>query len=73
MVLSHLISFDLPHGLGSVVGVGMILPLVVDQHLDQLVVHDLHVHLQCKDDLGYVLSLKVPQNRCKELSKGSIY
>jgi hypothetical protein len=55
MVLSHLISFDLPNCLGSVVGVGVILPLVVDQHLDQLVVHDLHVHLQSKDDLGDVL------------------
>jgi hypothetical protein len=55
MVLSHLISFDLPHGLGSVVGVGVVLPLVVDQHLDQLVVHDLHVHLQSKDDIEDVL------------------
>jgi hypothetical protein len=70
MVLSHLISFDLPHGLGSVIGVGVILPLVVDQHLDQLVVHDLHVHLQGKDDIEDVLffSLKKrPNNRCIEL------
>jgi hypothetical protein len=44
----------------------VVLPLVVDQHLDQLVVHDLHVYLQSKDDLEDVLffSLKKrPMNR----------
>ncbi len=42
----YLISLNLAHGLGGIVGVRVVLPLVVDQHFDQLVVHDLHVHLQ---------------------------
>ena len=45
LVCELLISFNLADGLGGIVSLRMISPLVVDQHFDQLVVHDLHVHL----------------------------
>ena len=37
------------HRLCGIICLRVIPPLVVDQHLDQLVVHDLHVNLQQLD------------------------
>ena len=38
------------HRLCGIISLRVISSLVVDQHLDQLVVHDLHVHLQPAND-----------------------
>ena len=38
------------HRFCGIIGLRVISSLVVDQHLDQLVVHDLHVHLQPAND-----------------------
>ena len=45
-----LVSFDLPHGLGGVVRPGMVLTLVVNEHPDELIIHDLHVDLVIQSD-----------------------
>ena len=55
----HLISLNLADSLGGVVALRVVLPLVVDQHLDQLVVHDLHVHLQ----QGHIIVCPIPFSR----------
>ena len=63
LYILHLISLNLADSLGGVVALRVVLPLVVDQHLDQLVVHDLHVHLQ----QGHIIVCPIPFSQVPKL------
>ena len=41
-----LVTLDLPNSLGSVVSPRVVLTFVVNEHSDELIIHDLHVDLE---------------------------
>ena len=45
-VSKFLVSLNFANSFSSIIGLWMVFPFIVNEHSDEFIVHDLHVHLQ---------------------------
>ena len=53
-----LVTLYFPHSFGGIIGLWMVFSLIVYEHSNELIVHNLHVHLKVETSDKKVLLLK---------------
>ena len=57
-VSKFLVSLNFANSFSSIIGLWMVFPFIVNEHSDEFIVHDLHVHLQ-KQNAIFLLFLSL--------------
>ena len=54
-VSKFLVSLNFANSFSCIIGLWMVFPFIVNEHSDEFIVHDLHVHLQKQNAIFFAI------------------